>query len=137
MTAVLERYQLHLAAPAPVTSEAQNKEYTKTLLELESRDDLDADEKKYADVLAALIEKYEREKYPDADFSPAEIIRELLDANSLRQKDLADILGSGHESAVSEILHGKRPLSRTHIERLSQRFGVSPAIFFTSKTTTR
>ena len=137
MTAVLERYQLHLAAPAPVTSHAQLKEYTRTLRELELRDDLDADEKKYADVLAALIEKYEREKYPDADVSPAEIIRELLDANGLRQKDLADILGSGHESAVSEILHGKRPLSRTHIERLSQRFGVSPAIFFASKTTTR
>ncbi len=75
MTAVLERYQLHLAAPAPITAHAQLKEYTRTLLELESRDDLDADEKKYADVLAALIEKYEREKYPDADVSPADYSR--------------------------------------------------------------
>jgi hypothetical protein len=44
-------------------------------------------------------------------------------------RDLADILG-GHESVVSEIVHGKRPLSKTHIERLSRRFNVSPAVFF-------
>lgn len=136
MTAVLERYQLHdFAAPAPVTSEAQNKAYTATLLELELRDNLTPEEKKYADVLAALIEKYEQEKYPDADVSPAEIIRELMEGNNLRQKDLSDILGGGHESVVSEILNGKRPLSKTHIERLSQRFGVSPAIFFPQSAT--
>jgi HTH-type transcriptional regulator / antitoxin HigA len=138
MTAVLERYQLHdFAAPAPVTSEAQNKEYTAKLIELESRDNLTAEEKKYADVLAALIEKYEREKFPDADVPAVEIIRELMEANGLRQKDLADVLGGGHESAVSEILNGKRPLSITHIERLSQRFKVSPAVFFTRSVAAR
>lgn len=138
MTAVLERYQLHdFAAPAPVASEAQNKEYTAKLIELESRDNLTAEEKKYADVLATLIEKYEREKFPDADVPAVEIVRELMEANGLRQKDLADMLGGGHESTVSEILNGKRPLSRVHIERLSQRFKVSPAVFFPQSATGR
>ena len=137
MTAILEKYQLHFAAPAPVTSEKQNKEYIQTLLEFETRDHLSAEERQYANVLATLIEKYETEKYPDADVSPTDVIRELTEANGLRQKDLAGILGSGHESAVSEIMNGKRPLSKTHIEKLSQRFGVSPAVFFPRIVATR
>lgn len=130
MTAVLEKYELHFAALAPVTSKEQNRAYHKALLELEMRDHLTIEEKKYANVVAALIEQYERAKYPDADVSPTDIIRELMEVNGLRQKDLADILGSGHESAVSEILSEKRPLSKTHIVRLSARFKVSPALFF-------
>lgn len=49
-------------------------------------------------------------------------------ANNLKQKDLAPLLGS--ESIVSEVLYGKRELNKQHIEKLSQRFKVSPALFF-------
>jgi antitoxin component HigA of HigAB toxin-antitoxin module len=31
---------------------------------------------------------------------------------------------------VSEIVNGKRVLSKTNIEKLSKRFRVSPAVFF-------
>ena len=53
---------------------------------------------------------------------------ELMEANDLKQKDLAPLLGS--ESVVSEVLRGKRELNKHHIERLSKRFGVTPAVFF-------
>ncbi|HEV2421195.1 MAG TPA: hypothetical protein VGS59_05745 [Candidatus Acidoferrales bacterium] len=129
MTTMLERYQLHFAAPAPVTSKEQNRLYRKALLEFETHGHLTGEQRQYANLLAVLIEQYEREKYPDADVSPTDLIRELMEANGLRQKDLIDILG-GHESVVSEILSGVRPLSRTHIENLSRRFLVSPAAFF-------
>jgi antitoxin component HigA of HigAB toxin-antitoxin module len=36
----------------------------------------------------------------------------------------------GSESIVSEVLNRKRVLNKTHIEKLSKRFGVSPAVFF-------
>jgi HTH-type transcriptional regulator/antitoxin HigA len=48
--------------------------------------------------------------------------------NNLKQKDLAPLLGA--ESIVSEVLNGKRELNKQHIEKLSQRFNVSPALFF-------
>jgi antitoxin component HigA of HigAB toxin-antitoxin module len=32
--------------------------------------------------------------------------------------------------AVSEVLHKKRDLNKTHIEKLSGRFHVYPAVFF-------
>lgn len=130
MSPMMERYQLHFAALAPVTSKEQNRTYRKALLELETRSHLAAEQQQYAHHLAALIEQYERAKYPDADVSPTDVIRELMEANGLRQRDLAGILGGGHESVVSEILNEKRPLSRAHIEKLSQRFLVSPAVFF-------
>ena len=86
------------------------------------------EEEKYARVLMALIEAYEEEHDPIPDASPVEVLRALMDANNLRQKDLASIFGS--ESIVSEVLHKKRELNKNQIEKLSKRFHVSPAVFF-------
>jgi HTH-type transcriptional regulator/antitoxin HigA len=76
----------------------------------------------------ALVDAYEEEQYSIPDASPLEVLRTLMDAHDLRQKDLAPIFGS--ESIVSEVLHRKRDLNKTHIEKLSKRFHVSPAVFF-------
>jgi HTH-type transcriptional regulator/antitoxin HigA len=68
----------------------------------------------------------EHHSIPDA--SPVEVLRALMEANELRQKDMVPIFGS--ESIVSEVLHKKRALNKTHIEKLSKQFKVSPAVFF-------
>ena len=60
--------------------------------------------------------------------SGVEVLRELMDADGLRQKDLADDLGG--ESIVSLMLKEKRQLNRQQMEKLSHRFHVSPAVFF-------
>jgi antitoxin component HigA of HigAB toxin-antitoxin module len=49
-------------------------------------------------------------------------------ANNLNQKDLASLFGSIVLSP--RFWHGKRDMSKKHIEKLSQRFSVSPALFF-------
>jgi HTH-type transcriptional regulator / antitoxin HigA len=51
-----------------------------------------------------------------------------MDQHHLRQKDLVDVFGT--PSIVSEVLSGKREMNKDHIERLSQRFHVSPELFF-------
>lgn len=51
-----------------------------------------------------------------------------MEAHNLRQKDLLDVFGT--ESIVSEVLRGKRELTKQHIRRLSKKFHVSPAVFF-------
>jgi HTH-type transcriptional regulator / antitoxin HigA len=58
------------------------------------------------------------------------VLRFLLDQNGLSQRDIAAELGS--ESTVSLVLSGKRRSNRNHIARLSQRFHVSPSVFFGS-----
>jgi len=95
---------------------------------LASKDRPTSEEEKYAEVLMTLIEAYEEEHHSIPDASAVDVLRTLMEAHDLRQKDLAPIFGS--ESIVSEILHKKRDLNKAHIAKLSKRFAVSPAVFF-------
>ena len=128
MIVVSEKYALEVSSPTPITSERQHDEYLAVLDKLASKDNPTSEEEKYAKVLVTLIEAYEEEHHSIPHASPVEVLRTLMDANNLRQKDLVPIFGS--ESIVSEILHKKRDLNKTHIEKLSRRFHVSPAVFF-------
>src|SRR5712692_7832265 len=132
MVGVPEKYALEVSSPAPITSERQHEQYLSVLDKLASKDSPTREEEKYAAVLMTLIEAYEEEHHSIPDAGPVEVLRTLMDANNLRQKDLVPIFGS--ESIVSEVLHRKRDLNRSHIEKLSKRFHVSPAVFF-SRTT--
>ncbi len=51
-----------------------------------------------------------------------------MDQHHLRQKDLLDVFGT--PSVASEVLSGKRDLSKEHIRRLSERFSVPVDLFF-------
>jgi len=128
MIAVHEKYTLEVNSPAPITSERQLAEYLSVLDRLASKENPTIEEEKYAEVLMVLIEAYEEEHHSIPDASPVEVLRTLMEANNLRQKDLAPIFGT--ESIVSEVLHRKRDLNKSHIEKLSKRFQVSPAVFF-------
>jgi HTH-type transcriptional regulator / antitoxin HigA len=128
MIAVAEKYTIDVSMPVAITSERQHSEYLSVLDELASKPSLTKQENQYAQVLMTLIEAYEAQHHPIPDASPTEILRTLMEANDLRQKDLASIFGS--ESIVSEVLSGKRAINKNHIEKLSKRFHVSPAVFF-------
>ncbi|HKM67589.1 MAG TPA: helix-turn-helix domain-containing protein [Candidatus Acidoferrum sp.] len=117
-----------IVAPKVITSDAQNERYIAVLLELEKKERLSAKEREFAELLTVLIEAYEDERYPIQAANPVEVLTALMEANNLKQKDLAPLLGS--ESLVSEVLRGKRELNKHHIQRLSERFNVSPAVFF-------
>jgi len=128
MIEVPQKYALEVSSPAPITSERQHEQYLSVLDKLASNPHPTTEEEKYAEVLLTLIEAYEEEHHSIPDASPVEVLRALMEANGLRQKDLVPIFGS--ESIVSEVLHKKRALNKTHIEKLSKRFHVSPAVFF-------
>jgi len=128
MIEVPEKYALEVGSPTPIASERQHADYLSALDKLASQENPTREEAKYAEVLMTLIEAYEEEHHSIPDASPVEILRTLMDANDLRQKDLVPIFGS--ESIVSEVLHKKRSLNKTHIVKLSKRFRVSPAVFF-------
>jgi HTH-type transcriptional regulator/antitoxin HigA len=128
MIAVSEKYALEVGSPTPVTSARQYEEYLSVLDKLASKENPTKEEEKYAEVLMTLIEVYEEDHHSIPDSSPVEVLRALMDANDLRQKDMVPIFGS--ESIVSEILNKKRGLNKSHIEKLSKRFRISPAVFF-------
>ncbi len=115
-------------APHLIHSEEQLAAYTKALYQLTSEPHPTAAQMEAIELLTLLIERYEEEHYPLPNASPAEVLRFLLDRHGLRQRDIATDLGG--ESVVSEVLAGKRKLNAAHIEQLSKRFSVSPAVFF-------
>ena len=127
-TMVEEKYATGIAAPKMITSDAQNEEYISVLAKLQRQQNLSVEEKNFARLLAVLIKTYEDERYPIEAATPAEVLRELIDANGLLQKDLIPVFGS--KGAVSDAVSGKRPLSKNNIMNLSKRFNVSQAVFF-------
>jgi len=97
--------------------------------ELVTREDLTPGESDYLDVLSDLVHKYESTEHPIGPASDAEVLRFLLESNKMGQTELKQRSGIAG-STISEILAGKRKLSRRHIAALSRVFHVSPAVFF-------
>ena len=130
-TAVRSEYAslLSTTLPAVIRTEAENERYIATLQDLDRRGSrLSAAEKRMAQLLTLLIEDFEEKHYALKPSDPVSVLRELILANNLKQKNLLDIFGT--PSIVSEVLHGKRQLTTEHIRRLSRRFHVSPEVFF-------
>lgn len=74
------------------------------------------------DLLALVIEDYERKIVPPVVPDPIEAILFRLDQAGLARKDLISYIGSAPK--VSEVLARKRPLSLTMIRRLHQGLGI-------------
>jgi HTH-type transcriptional regulator / antitoxin HigA len=132
MPAIAERlpakYLIKDEAPKTISSPQQHEAYISRLLELQRKSRRTAEETETAKLLTVLIADYEAKHFTIENVTGVEVLKELMDTNGLRQKDLAEDLGG--ESIVSLILKEKRQLNRQQMEKLSQRFHVSPAVFF-------
>jgi HTH-type transcriptional regulator/antitoxin HigA len=115
-------------APHVLRNDEDLASYTAALLKLTAKETPTLDEEEAIELLTLLVERYEEQRYPVPEAAPTDVLRFLLDHNGLTQRDIATELGS--EATVSLVLSGKRSLTRTHIERLSERFRVSPSVFF-------
>lgn len=117
-------------APHLIRNDEQLAAYTKALFKLTAEPDPTPAQIEAIELLTLLIECYEEEQSKLPEAAPAEVLRFLLERHGLKQRDIAAELGG--ESVVSEVLRGKRKLNAVHIEQLSKRFNVSPAVFFTT-----
>ena len=61
--------------------------------------------------------------------TPADIamLRLLMEQHQLKGTDFPEI---GDKTLISKILNGTRSLTKDHITKLAERFGISPALFF-------
>jgi HTH-type transcriptional regulator / antitoxin HigA len=92
--------------------------------------DLAKEEEDYLHVLTMLIEEYEIKAghVPDDVVTPLELLKFILEENNLKQSDLIKILGISSGNA-SEIMSGKRDLSKAQIAIIAARFGINPGVF--------
>ncbi|MBF2007474.1 MAG: helix-turn-helix domain-containing protein [Chlorogloeopsis fritschii C42_A2020_084] len=78
-------------------------------------------------LLVSLIEEYESKNYSMRESSPHEILEHLMEARGIKQSDLVGIIGS--KGVVSEIVNGKRGISKAQAKALAEFFHVSLELF--------
>jgi HTH-type transcriptional regulator/antitoxin HigA len=113
-------------------TEAEHAEALKISGKLIGRDrKLTHGESEYLGVLAMLIQEFERSRQDNhlPRASGIDVLKHLMAEHAMTQKQLAHLLGVG-ESAASMILSGTRELTKSHIDKLSQHFGVGVGAFF-------
>ena len=116
----------------PIRGEAHCDAAIAAVRRLAVRDeaDLDAGEKAYLAGLTRFVEDYEdRHHAIELDKrTPLDALKFLLESNGMKPADLGRLLGS--RSVASQVLRGRRGLSKRHIAILSERFAVDPGLFF-------
>ncbi len=120
--------------PMPITSEDDNEralETVQTLMAIESRS---PEEDSLLELLVQLIEHFEEEHYSFEDVAaqgtlanPRSILLHLMEEHDLKQADLVGIIGS--RGVVSEVVNGKREISKAQASALSQLFHVDLGLF--------
>jgi HTH-type transcriptional regulator/antitoxin HigA len=108
----------------PIRTEDENEEALGVVAALAGREPLAPEERDYLDVLVDLVRKFEADQYPAAPVNGRAMVRHLIDARNLTQAEVAAGTGIA-ESALSEILAGKRSMGTRHVKALARFFGVS------------
>ena len=78
------------------------------------------------EALGELIHTYEKRQVPMAEAAPREVLRYLIAEHDLRQADFAEIASQG---TISDILCGRREISKALAKKLADRFHVSAGFF--------
>jgi len=131
-----------LAEKMPLRPIRSKKDYARATamldtLAIRSEGLLSNDERDYMETLTLLVEDYDRKNEP-LDLNrptPIDVLHHLMEENDLNTSDLGRILGS--KGVASEILNGKRSLSKTHMMVLAERFNVDVSVFFSVPGKTR
>jgi HTH-type transcriptional regulator / antitoxin HigA len=131
-TAILDReYAQLLAATQPkvIETEEENEFYLAEVTKLMRLGDaISPAQERLLKLLVNLIESFEDRHYQLKSATPLEILTELVCDRGLKQKDLLPVFGS--QGITSEVLNGKRGISKSQARALGEFFRVSPTLFF-------
>ena len=112
----------------PIRSEAELDQAIAIIDSLLDRGKSQRAAEDYLDVLGDLVERYETQTKPLEPLPDRAMLRFLIESKDVSQTQVAHETGIAN-STISEVLRGKRRLSRAHVERLADYFHVSAAVF--------
>lgn len=109
----------------PIKTES---DYKKTLERLDELFDakVGSPESDEADILAVLVDEYEKKHYPIDAPDPIEAIKIRMAEMHYRQVDIADAFGG--RNRASEILNRRRKLTIEMIRNLTKKLNISPRV---------
>lgn len=113
--------------PKPILNDA---DYELALAEVESlmsKEELTPEEETLLNLWALLIEEYEAKYYPIPEATPRDVLLHLMEVREFKQADLVGIIGS--KGVVSEVVNGKRAISKAQAKALGEFFNVNPSVF--------
>ena len=127
----LKRYGRLLARAVPkvIKTEEENERtlaVIQSLMEKGERN-MTPEENALLELLTNLVHDFEEKAYPIPKSSPGEMVAFLLEQRGLASKDLWPVVGS--KSRVSEILAGKRAITKEQAKKLAEFFHVGVELF--------
>lgn len=122
------RRLLSRAMPVVVETEEENARMLAIVEKLMDKGEtLSAEEEKLLKLLARLIEDFEQRYYQPREAEPLEVVHHLMEARGIKQSQLWEVFGS--KGIASEVLNGKRGISKTHARALANYFHVPADLF--------
>ncbi|MEO6393404.1 MAG: transcriptional regulator [Pyrinomonadaceae bacterium] len=125
-----KRYQrlLSLALPVLIETEEQNETTLAFIDKLMAKGDkLNREEVALLRLLAKLVEDFEERFYAPPNAPPREMLLHLMEANEINQGQIAKLFGS--KGVASEVVNGKRGISKAQARALSELFHVPADVF--------
>lgn len=114
--------------PASIDSDEEYNRIENIFNDLWNKEKLSPEEERLFNLLADLLEDYGRKTIGEIPpFTPRELLASLMKENNLKQTDMTKIFGT--QSIVSEVLNGKREITKTQAKALSERFAIKVEAF--------
>ncbi len=117
--------------PSVITNDDELERLTQEIDRLITKDikqgSLSPEEDRLLELLGLLVEEYEDKHYPIPEVAPNEVLKFLMEDRELKQKDLVHIFGS--TGITSEVVNGKRSISKAQAKKLAEYFKVSVELF--------
>jgi HTH-type transcriptional regulator / antitoxin HigA len=110
-----------------IKTDKQYRRYLNEVAKLAMRDpDLKSKEGGRLELLAKLIEDYEKERFKFDKPDPIEAIAFRMEQQGLRQKDIAGLLGG--KNRASEVLAKKRALTLAMVRAINEKLEIPAAL---------
>lgn len=124
------RYKKLLSQTMPVIieTEAENERMLKVIEKLMDKGEaLSPEEEKLLKLFTRLVEDFEEQYYHPRDATPLEVLQHLMESRDVKQTHLWEVFGS--KGIASEVLNGRRGISKSHARALADYFHVSADLF--------
>ena len=122
------RRLLSRVLPVVIQTEEENERMLKEIERLMGKDSLSPEEDRLFDLMTKLVDDYEHDRYPIPDVPPDRLLSYLMEQRGLRQADLIPVFGTS--GRVSDVVRGKRSISKTQAKALGEFFHIEPGAFF-------